>query len=108
MSANLVNSATLYEDVNFRNRVRASIVEYAVTVLNSATVDGTITERMLTQRLALRVVGEADTFVPNFARLAADNAAVSAYSDPAQVRDDEIKFVVAGLWSSVAASIPTL
>lgn len=108
MSASLANSATLYDDVDFRNRVRAAMVEYASTILSSATIEGTIAERMLTTRLALRVVADADAHVPNFARLVADNASVSAQIDPAVVPDGDIKYVVQSLWTSVAASIPTL
>lgn len=108
MSANLGNSAALYDTVEFRNRVRAAMIEHATTLLSSASIDGSPPERMLTLRLALRVIADADAHVPNLARICADNATVSAHADAAQVSDEDIRYVVQSLWSAAAASIPTL
>lgn len=108
MSASLANSAVLYEDVKFRNRVRAAMVENASAILGSIAAGSSLAETLLTIRLALRVIADADAYVPNFARLAADNASVSANVEPEAVTDNDIKYVVQSLWTAVAASIPTL
>jgi hypothetical protein len=106
VSTSLTNTVALLADAGFRERVKAAMTETAVTVASETA--GTFPVRSARISLAMAVVYDADSYVPPFARLCADDAVISAVTVPADVPDAELRRVVGVLWSSVAASVPNL
>lgn len=106
MSSSLANSVTMLNDNGLRQRVKAALMEAALTV--AAETSGTPAVRIPRINLALNVIADADSRLTTFLALVADDAVVSAATDPAAVLDTDIRRVVAFHWGNVAAAIPNL
>jgi hypothetical protein len=106
MSSSLANTVTLLNDNGLRQRVKAALMEAALTV--AAETPGTPAVRIPRVNLALNVIADADARLTTFLMLVTDDAVVSANTDPAAVQDADIRRVIAFHWGNVAAAIPNL
>lgn len=106
MSSNLARTANLLADNAFLAKVKAAMTEHALSVANDTT--GSFPLRQITVGLATAVVYDADAYLPPFARVCADDAAISSSATTADVTDADLRRVVSTTWSAIAASVPNL
>lgn len=107
MSSNLSNSATLHGNAAFRALVRAAMTEKAATAVADNSGNN-FSAGVTRRRLGQAVVADPNRYLDIFSALCADDDAISATGDPAQVDPADVRRVVNNLWEPVGSSIPNV
>lgn len=109
MSNSLPNTVALLGSAPFRERVKAAMTEYALTVASGDTGGpANPVNRALRSSLALSVLADTESRVDPFLRLVANDTVISGVTDPLTVADTDIRRVVAAMWEAVAVAVPNL
>lgn len=103
MSSDLKNTATISADAGFRSRVLAAMVEHGSTVLLEPPAD--LVTDAVNKSLARAILYNPTQYQAVFSALAADDAGISANTDPSAVTDDALRTVVAAIWTNVGVVV---